>query len=66
MRIEAVVTPTVGTTSTVHETLILSATSIVSPEVCADTVSVALAPGYELDEAGPGVKVYLPTVLRQR
>jgi hypothetical protein len=65
MRIEAVYAPTIATTSTVvRETFMLSATSTVSPEVRADTVSMALAPGYQLNEKGE-VGIYLPLILRQ-
>jgi hypothetical protein len=64
MRIEAVFTPTIAATSTVRETFMLSATSTVSPEVRADTVSMALAPGYQLNEEGE-IGTYLPLILRQ-
>jgi hypothetical protein len=63
MNISAVYTPTIPVTSRVRETFILRATSVVSPEVQAEITSVALAPGYQLDEGG--FKLYLPLVLRQ-
>ena len=64
MGIAAVYTPTIAVGDTLRETLSLAATSVVSPEVQASTESVALAPGYQLNE-GAGNSLYLPTVLRQ-
>jgi hypothetical protein len=63
----AVYTPTIAVTDTLRETFIVTATSVVSPTtVWAEAVSVALAPGYQLDESGGGgFEVYLPLVLRQ-
>ena len=64
LAIAAVYTPTIAVSDTLRETLSLAATSVVSPEVQASTASVALAPGYQLNE-GAGNSLYLPTVLRQ-
>jgi hypothetical protein len=63
VNISAVYTPTIPVTSKVRETFTLRATSVVSPAVQAEITSVALAPGYQLDEGG--FKLYLPLVLRQ-
>jgi hypothetical protein len=60
MAIAAVFTPTITVSDTLRETLSLSATSVVSPEVQASTASVALAPGYQLDEEAAGNRTYLP------
>ncbi len=65
MAIVAVFTPTITVSDTLRETLSLSATSVVSPEVQASTASVALAPGYQLDERPGGNRTYLPAVLKQ-
>jgi hypothetical protein len=64
VQVLAAYNPTIAVTSTLRETLILTATSTVSPAVWAQTASMALAPGYQLDEGG-GNNQYLPTVLRQ-
>jgi hypothetical protein len=62
----AVHTPTIAVTDTLRETLYITATSTVSPEVKASSLSVALAPDYTLDEGmqPPQVFIYLPLVLR--
>jgi hypothetical protein len=60
----AVYTPTIAVTDTLRETFVVTATSTVSPTtVRAEAVSVALAPGCQLDEGG-GYSIYLPLVLR--
>ncbi|MBU1879510.1 MAG: hypothetical protein KJ734_11215, partial [Chloroflexi bacterium] len=61
----AVATPPIAITDTMRETLTVNATSTISPEVHASTVSFALAPGYTLDEGGAQYHLYLPLVLRQ-
>jgi hypothetical protein len=64
LSISAVYTPTIAVSDRMRETFVVTATSVVSPTtVWAEAVSVALAPGYQLDEGG-GFKVYLPLVLR--
>jgi len=64
IQISAICTPTIPVTSTVRETFTITATSTVSPTtVWASATSVALAPGYQLNEEG-GFKLYLPLVLR--
>jgi len=64
IQISAVCTPTIPVTSTVRETFTITATSTVSPTtVWASATSVALAPGYQLNEGG-GFQLYLPLVLR--
>ncbi len=62
----AVYTPTIAVSDTLRETLSLVASSIVSPEVEASSLSIALAPGYTLEEGvqPPQYSVYLPLVLR--
>jgi hypothetical protein len=62
----AVDTPTISITDKLRETLILTATSIVSPtSVRASGYSLALAPAYQLDENNYQYHIYLPLVLRQ-
>ena len=61
----AVHTPTIAVTDTMRETFHITATSVVSPDVWANTVSFALAPGYQLNEGGLGFRLYLPLVVRQ-
>jgi hypothetical protein len=61
----AVYTPTITVNDTLRETLHMTATSVVSPEVKASSLSVALAPGYTLNEVpGYPYQFYLPLVLR--
>ncbi|MBN1956215.1 MAG: hypothetical protein JW900_14380 [Anaerolineae bacterium] len=62
----AVYTPTIAVTDTLRETFSITATSTVSPEVEARSVSVALAPGYTPEESlpQPGHFIYLPLVQR--
>ncbi len=60
----AVHTPTIAITDTLRETFHITATSTVSAEVQAASVSFALAPGYTLNETGPQYDLYLPLVLR--
>jgi hypothetical protein len=62
----AMYTPTIAVSDTVRETLYLTATSTISLEVKASSLSVALAPGYTLDEGvlPPQYHIYLPLVLR--
>jgi len=62
----AVYTPAISPDDAMRETLYMTATSVVSPEVQASALSVALAPGYTLDEGGqpPQHHIYLPLILR--
>jgi hypothetical protein len=62
----AIHTPTIVVSDTMRETLYMTATSTVSSEVKASSLSVALAPGYTLDEGAlpPQVSIYLPLILR--
>jgi len=62
----AVYTPPIAVTDAMRETLYLTATSPISSEVKAWSLSLALAPGYSLDEEvePPKVRIYLPLVLR--
>ena len=66
LNITAVYTPTIAMTDTIRETLWITATSVISPEVWTDMLSVALAPGYQLDEGEPGGMLYLPLAMKQR
>jgi hypothetical protein len=59
----AVNIPTLAITDTLRESLAVTATSILSPEVQASAVSFALAPGYTLNETGLRYELYLPLVL---
>jgi hypothetical protein len=61
----AIYTPTITVSDTLRETLYMTATSTISPGVKASVLSVALAPGYTLDEGvlPPEVFIYLPLVL---
>jgi hypothetical protein len=59
-------TPAISITDKLRETLILTATSIVSPTSVRTTgYSLALAPAYQLDENNYPYHLYLPLVLRQ-
>jgi len=60
----AVHTPTITVTDTMRETFQITATSVISPDVWANTVSFALAPGYQLNEGKLGSTLYLPLVVR--
>ncbi len=60
----AIFTPTMPATDTLRETLRLTATSAISPAVRASAFSVALAPGYRIDEPGRGSSVYLPLIFK--
>jgi hypothetical protein len=62
--LHAVYTPDSDMSDSLRETLRITATSVLSPEVQASAVSFALAPGYVLDETGAGYRIYLPLVLR--
>ncbi|MCD6289009.1 MAG: hypothetical protein J7M34_00795 [Anaerolineae bacterium] len=64
VNITAVYTPTITISDTLRETLRLTATSVISPDVWADTVSFALAPGYQLNEGGGRSGLYLPLVIK--
>jgi len=57
----AVHTPTIVITDTMRETFHIMATSVTSPNVRANTISFAAAPGYQLDEGR--FKIYLPLVV---
>lgn len=59
----AVHTPTIAVTDTMRETFHITATSVISPDVWANAVSFALAPGYQLNERG--FRLYLPLVMKQ-
>lgn len=62
----AVHTPAIAVTDTLRETLTVTATSTVSPEVRASIVSFALAPGYTLNESAIEYDhfLYLPLAFR--
>ncbi|MBN1136921.1 MAG: hypothetical protein JXM73_10060 [Anaerolineae bacterium] len=64
----ALYTPTITVSDTMRETLYLTATLGASPDVSASALSVALAPGYVLDEGEtpppPRYLIYLPLVVR--
>lgn len=63
VNIIAVYTPTVGLDDTVRETLMVTATSVISPTVRATGTGLALGQNYRLDETG-GFRMYLPVILR--
>jgi len=55
--------PDIPAASDLRETLTLTATSIVSPEVWASTACYALGPAYRLEEEGEGYVGWLPVIL---
>jgi hypothetical protein len=64
-RLLAIHTPTIAVTDTMRETIEIATTSVISPEVGANAVSFALAPGYQLNEGERRFRVYVALVLRQ-
>ena len=64
--ITAIHTPTIAASDKTRETLKIEATAVDDPEVRAEAVSFALAPGYDLNEGvGAAFGLYLPVVMKQ-